>query len=96
MVKILLDDKETERSLFVIFCKKQPKYGNNLRKFGEIGVLRDHERKLEAKLDNCGNVYAMVGYANDHSGDMYRMLDLRTKKVKITFEVIWLYKPYGT
>jgi hypothetical protein len=36
----------------------------------------------------------MVGYANDHSGEVYRMLDLNTKKIKTTRDVIWLNKPY--
>jgi hypothetical protein len=88
-------NKETERSPFEIFSKKWAKYGNNLRTFGEIGAVRDYAKKLKAKLDNRGKVSAMVGYANDHSGEIYRMLDLNAKKVKITRDIICLDKPYG-
>ena len=80
MVENLLVNKEMEKSPFQFFSKKQAKYGNNLRTFGEIGVVRNYAKKMKAKLDNRGKVCAMVGYANDHSGDVYRMLDLNTKK----------------
>ena len=95
MVENLLVNKETEKSPFEIFSKKRPKYGNNLRTFGEIGVVRNYAKKIKAKLDNRGKVCAMVGYANDHSGDVYRMLDINTKQIKTTRDVIWLNKPYG-
>ena len=36
----------------------------------------------------------MVGYVNDNSGDVYRMLDLNKHKIKITRDVIWLNKLY--
>ena len=43
VVKNLLVNMETEKSPFEMFCKKQPKHGNNLRTFGEIGVVQNYE-----------------------------------------------------
>lgn len=79
MVNNILVDKKKDKSPFKILCKKKPKYGNNLRMFDEIEVVQNYECKLKAKLDNCGKVYAMIGYSNAHSGDVYRKLYLNTK-----------------
>ena len=36
----------------------------------------------------------MVGYANHHEGDVYRMLNLETGRVMETREIIWLFRMY--
>ena len=30
-----------------------------------------------------------VGYAQNHAGDVYRMLDIKTKKVPVSRDVTW-------
>ena len=36
-----------------------------------------------------------VGYAEDHSGNVFRMYDMGTKGIKKTRDVLWLNKTYG-
>ena len=37
-----------------------------------------------------------VGYADDHSGDVYMMYNMGTKGIKVTWDVIWLGNMYGS
>ena len=52
-------------------------------------------RKMSGKLEDKGNVSMMVGYAENHAGDVYRMLNLRTKKISLSRDICWLKKSYG-
>jgi hypothetical protein len=36
-----------------------------------------------------------IGYTTQHSGNVYRMLDLKTKTVKLSRDITWLDQPYG-
>jgi hypothetical protein len=48
--------------------------------------------KIQAKLTNRGTPCIFVGYSENHSRDVYRMLNLETNSV-ITFQdIIWLKK----
>ena len=59
----------------------------HLRIFGEIGVTARLDRKMSGKLDDKGNVCMMVGYAENHAGDVYRMLNLKTKKICLSRDI---------
>jgi hypothetical protein len=37
----------------------------------------------------------MLGYADNHAKDVYRMLNLETNRVPLTRDIIWLKKMYG-
>ena len=53
----------------------------HLRSIGEMAVVAIHEgKKLRSKLDNRGKTCMLVGYADDHSGDAYRFLNINTKR----------------
>ena len=79
-----------------LFFGKLPKFVKHLRTFGEIGVTARLDRKFNGKLDDKGNVCMMVGYAENHAGDVYCMLNLRTKQICVSRDVYWLGKTYGT
>ena len=53
------------------------------------------DRKLNGKLEDKGNVCIMVGYAENHAGDAYCMLNLKTKQISVSRDVCWLGKSYG-
>lgn len=36
----------------------------------------------------------LVGYADNHSGDCYKMLNMNTKCIMVTHNVLWLKQPY--
>jgi hypothetical protein len=83
-------------SSYRLFMQKDPKYARKLRTFGEIGIVSYYaNKKLRGKLDDRGRPCMMVGYAKDHSDDVYRMLDLKTHGVIHSRDIIWLNQTYG-
>ena len=68
---------------------------NHLRTFGEVGVVAHINRDMKAKLEDRGRPCMFVGYAHNHAGDVYRMLDLKTRKICVSRDVTWLKKLYG-
>lgn len=73
------------------FYKEDPAYEKHLRTFGEMGVVALYPGEtIKAKLDDRGIKCMFLGYAAHHAGNVYRMWDLRTKRVLITRDVKWL------
>ena len=63
----------------------------HLRTFGEMAVVAIHEgTKMRSKLDNRGKTCMFVGYADDHSGDVYRFLIIHTKRIIMSRDARWL------
>ena len=64
-----------------LFYGTDAKYMRYLRKFGEMAVIAIHEgKKMRSKLDDRGKTCMFVGYADDHSRDVYRFLNIHTKR----------------
>jgi len=92
----ILVDKRENKSPHERFYGTLPKYASFLRKFGEIGIVSTHNTiKMQSKLENRGTVCMMLGYARNHSGDSYRMLNIFTGKVWITRDVAWTGETYN-
>ena len=67
----------------------------HLRTFGEIGIVTRHNNQpIRGKLDDRGVPCVFLGYAKDHSANVYRMLKLDTNAVIITRDIVWLKKMY--
>ena len=50
-----------------------------------------HEgKKMRSKLDNRRKICMFVGYAEDHAGDVYRFLNIHTKRIIMSRDVRWL------
>ena len=65
-----------------LFYGKDAKYTRCLRTFGEMAVIAIHEgKKMRSKLDDRGKTCMFVGYADDHSRDVYRFLNIHTKRI---------------
>ena len=66
-----------------------------LRTFGEMAVVAIHEgKKMRSNLDSRGKTCMFVGYADDHSGDVYRFLNIHTKRIIMSrdarlLNIIW-------
>ena len=74
-----------------LFYGKDAKYTRSLRTFGEMAVIAIHEgKKMRSKLDDRGKTCMFVGYADDHSKDIYRFLNIHTKRIIISRDVRWL------
>ena len=70
---------------------KDAKYTRSLRTFGEMAVIARHEgKKMRSKLDDRGKTCMFVGYADDHSKDVYRFLNIHTRRIIISRDVRWL------
>ena len=74
-----------------LFYGKDAKCMRCKRTFGEMAVTAIHEgKKMRSKLDDRGKICMFVGYANDHSRDVYRFLSIHTKRIIISRDVRWL------
>jgi hypothetical protein len=76
------------------FHGKPPKYIDHMRIFGEMGVIKDHDGGFKSKLADKGTTVMFLGYAQDHSGDVFRFLKIKTMKVVLSRDVIWLNQLY--
>ena len=64
-----------------------------MRTFGEMAVIAIHEgKKMRSKLDNRGKTCMFTGYAEDHAGDVYSLLNIHTKRIIMSRDVRWLNK----
>ena len=78
------------------FTTDVEKYKNNLHPFGELAVVTiGGKKKLKAKLENRGETYYFVGYPDNHAGDVFRIVNLKTNRVTETQDVQFLGKMYG-
>ena len=76
---------------YYMFYKEHPKYRKHLRIFGEIAVVANHERKsMRTKIECRGKVAMFVGYAEDHAGDVYRFIHLKTQHVLLSRDARWM------
>ena len=86
-----------KRTPFEKFTGTKPKYAKNLRAFGDMCIVLDQsKRKIRSKLDNRGILGMMVGYHDEHAGDVYRLYNPKTKRIMTSRDVRWLNKSYGT
>ena len=53
-------------------------------------MLTHKQKGFNSKLDEKGSVGIFAGYAIEHGGDVYRMYDLTTQRVRINRDVMWL------
>ena len=67
------------------------KYTRMLRTCGEMAVVTKHEgKKMRSKLDDRGKTCMFVGYADDHTKDVYRFLNIHTRMIILSRDVRWL------
>ena len=79
------------KSPHTLFFGEDAKYARNLRTFGEMAVVAIHEgKKIRSKLDNRGKTCIFVDYADDHTKDVYRFLNIHTKRIILSRDVRWL------
>ena len=74
-----------------LFYGKDAKYMRCMRTSGEMAVIAIHEgKKMRSKLDDRGKTCMFVEYADDHSRDVYRFLNIHKKRIIISTDVGWL------
>jgi hypothetical protein len=90
----IISIKSSHQSPFELLYGEKPTLHNNLKIFGEVGVVTAKD-KIQAKLTNRGTTCMFVGYTEHHSRDIYRMLNLTTNSIINSRDIIWLNKTYG-
>jgi len=64
-----------------------PKWANNLRTFGEAGVVKEGK---DGKSGDRGTTMMFVGYPANRESDSKRMWNAETNRVVVTRDVLWL------
>ena len=74
--------KERTKPPFTLFYNDEAKYMKFLRSFGEMAVIAISDgKKMRSKLDTRGRTGIFVGYADNHAGNVYRFINIQTKKI---------------
>ena len=74
-----------------LFYGEDAKYTRSLRTFGEMAVIAIHEgKRMRSKLDDRGKTCMFVGYADDHTKDIYRFLNIHTRRIVLSRDMRWL------
>jgi hypothetical protein len=89
----IMSTKSSFKSQFEFLYGKKPILHNNLKMFGEVGVVTTKET-IQAKLSNRGTTCMFVGYTEHQSRDVYRMLNLCTNSIINSRDIIWLNETY--
>ena len=83
--------KERTKPPFTLFYNDEPKYKKYLRSFGEMAVIAFSDgKKMRSKLDTRGRTGIFVGNADDHSGNVYRFINIQTKQIILSRDIQWL------
>ena len=92
--------KERTKPPHTLFYNEGARYVKYLRSFGEMAVIAISDgKKMRSKLDTRGRTGIFVGYADDHAGNVYRFINIQTKKIILSRDVQWLnsfWKQYKT
>ena len=83
--------EKNKKSPYFLFHNENPEYEKYLRTFGEYGIVTTNPGgTIRSKLEDRGITCMFLGYAANHAGNVYRMLNMKTKQVLITRDVKWL------
>ena len=94
--------KERRKPPHTLFYNEGARYMkySYLRSFGEVAEIATNDgKKMRSKLDTRGRTGIFVGYADDHAGNVYRFINIQTKKIILSRDVQWLnsfWKQYNT
>jgi hypothetical protein len=84
----IISTKSSFKSPFELLYGENQNLYNNLKMFGEVGVVTTKER-IQAKLSKRGKTCMFVGYTEHQSRDVYRMLNLATNSIINSRDIIW-------
>jgi hypothetical protein len=87
--------KGQDKCPYQLLFGSTPKLPSSLRPFGEMGVVTT-KSGIQGKLTNRGTTCMFVGHAVNHSNDVYRMLNLDSKRIIHSRDIIWLERNFKT
>ena len=74
---------------YTIYFGKEPKNFWHIRHFGEIGIAKKGP-DIQSKMANPGIAVMYLGHAKEHGREVYRLLNIETKRVMMSRDVRWL------
>ena len=84
-------NEKGQKSPYQQFYNEHPPFEKHLRTFGEVGIMTlKPGSSIKSKLGDRGIKCLFLGYAANHAGNVYRVLNLETKMVMISRDVKWL------
>ncbi len=84
-------NEKGEKSPYQQFYNESPLFEKHLRTFGEVGIMTlKPGSTIKSKLGDRGIKCLFLGYAANHAGNVYRVLNHETKMVMISRDVKWL------
>ena len=87
LVMVTVNGKKATR--FEHMFGENPRWAKHLKLFGEAGTVKI-ATSTSPKLADSGAQCMMVGYADSHDGDVYRMWSPVTRRDHLTRDVIWM------
>jgi hypothetical protein len=87
----ILSSRSSLKCPFELLFGPKPILHFELKIFGEVGVVTTKD-KIQSKLTHRGSPCIFVGYAENHSRDVYRMLNLDTNAIIKSRDIIRLKK----
>ena len=87
----IMERPERTKPPHTLFYGEDANYSRRLRTFGEMAVIAIHEgKKMRSKLDDRAKTCMFVGYADDHTKDVYRFLNIHMRRIILSRDVRWL------
>ena len=84
-------NEKGQQSPYQQFYGESPAFEKHLRTFGEVGIMTlKPGNAIKSKLGDRGIKCLFLGYAANHAGNVYRVLNLTTNMVMISRDVKWL------
>jgi hypothetical protein len=79
--------KSREICPYQLMFSNKPKLPSSLKILGELGddTIKDD---IQSKLENRGNSRKSLGYSVDHPNNFYQMLNLSTKRIFNTRDIV--------
>jgi hypothetical protein len=85
---IMCNTKNKQKSPLELWTGVKPKIYAHLIEWGRVGYIADRQKimkQFQPKAAPC----IFVGYAQDHSGDVYRMYNPITQKIILSCDITW-------
>jgi hypothetical protein len=80
-------------TLHIILKGTDPNWAKNLRTFGEIGIYT--KPPIRNKFTNHSSPCMFIGYAEDHTSNVFKFFNPKTRAFLLSRNVYWLNKSYG-
>ena len=83
--------QERTKPPHTLFYNEGARYVKYKTSFGEMAVIAISDgKKMRSKLYTRGSTGIFVGYADGHAGNVYRFINIQTKKIILIRDVQWL------